>query len=625
QSFAQFGNWPAQAFFEGDKATRFFDSNGTVSWFVDAAAGTWRPDAHWGYPPGRDRGAVGFFSDSGRKFGVFQYQDLSKNSGILIVRFDGAIGKQVAFYTREKIAYPTDAAKKRDMWVVRHDTNRDGVIDQNDEPGTPVLDVAGKPIEWQMATRFFFALPDGSLVSETGSNNPPGIGFIWKRKGLDRDGIPVYEFGPDSLIAVKKRIVPSAYDFDKTEDLASQSESAIASNGDYLATFQFGHSPNGAGLSNSGGIDLARFNRAGDMRWLRPMNDFGPVQGVKSIGNFTLSSWGHQAEWMGMNDDGLSLGHLGYPATIGWTGYWVDHPTQYKLFKGNDGRLQVLVGDYMQNAQHWLSLENYDNYVQSASDLKITPERARELAFAPPVPYKLLAKPPQPRIIVKKLSHPFPIDGKLAKWRGITPQIIITPVTGVGIDSPKDASAVIRLAYRDDDLYVQIIRFDDVPTFHQPYSKGHLQDTVEMSLNGFFDGFQFSISKFTDIGPGIVRRRFFFNKLEDLTPADHAPRVIEVLPNAKDVEERKLIESIYGQDMSDCKVIVTEFKLPIDKITYRGAEDAIFPVKSGAGFWIGFAIDDNDTPGADIQKMLVWPATYGTFNVKETGAWAVFE
>ena len=95
-----------------------------------------------------------------------------------------------------------------------------------------------------------------------------------------------------------------------------------------------------------------------------------------------------------------------------------------------------------------------------------------------------------------------PIDGKLEKWRaaGITPQIVMTPVTGHGIDSPRDASAVIRLAYQGQDLYVQVLRFDDVVSFHQPGTKSHLQDTMEMALNGFFDGFQFSISHFTDTG-----------------------------------------------------------------------------------------------------------------------------
>ena len=87
-SFAQFGNFPVQAFFEGDAATRFFDSSGEVSWFVDAKAGAWRPDAHWGYPPGKHRDAVGFFSDSGKQFGVLQFEDMQKHSGVLIVRFE---------------------------------------------------------------------------------------------------------------------------------------------------------------------------------------------------------------------------------------------------------------------------------------------------------------------------------------------------------------------------------------------------------------------------------------------------------------------------------------------------------------------------------------------------------
>ena len=146
-----------------------------------------------------------------------------------------------------------------------------------------------------------------------------------------------------------------------------------------------------------------------------------------------------------------------------------------------------------------------------------------------------------------------------------------------------------------------------------------------MALNGFFDGFQFSISRFTDTGSSIIRRRFYFGKLDLLVPSDHAPRSIEVLPNAKDVPERKLIEAIYGEDLAKSQVIVTEFKLPIDKVTYQGSEETIFPVRSGAGVWLGFMIDDNDVPGSDTQKTIVWPATYGTFNVKEQGAWAVFE
>jgi hypothetical protein len=112
--------------------------------------------------------------------------------------------------------------------------------------------------------------------------------------------------------------------------------------------------------------------------------------------------------------------------------------------------------------------------------------------------------------------------------------------------------------------------------------------------------------------------------LERLLPAAHTPRAIKVLNNARDVRKRELIESVYGEDLSDCLVIVTEFKLPIEEKTYQGATAALFAVAPGKTFWLGFMIDDNDEPGTDVQRLLVWPATYETFNPKEDGALATF-
>jgi hypothetical protein len=123
----------------------------------------------------------------------------------------------------------------------------------------------------------------------------------------------------------------------------------------------------------------------------------------------------------------------------------------------------------------------------------------------------------------------------------------------------------------------------------------------------------------------MVRRRFFYNNLTELTPAEHAPRVIKLLDSARDVPERALIEAAYGADMADCKVIVTEFRLPIDARTYRGSEQSLFPVQSGATFWLGFQMCDNDVPGTDVQDVIVWPASFGSFGPKEDGAVAVFE
>jgi hypothetical protein len=152
------------------------------------------------------------------------------------------------------------------------------------------------------------------------------------------------------------------------------------------------------------------------------------------------------------------------------------------------------------------------------------------------------------------------------------------------------------------------------------------QDTVEMMINGFTDGYQFSVSHFGTDGDQIVRRRFFGGPPNPLLlKPDRAGRFVKVLDNAKDIEERSLIENAYGADLSKCKTIIYEFKIPINKETWQGGENTLFPVAAGKSFWLGFMIDDNDVAGTDVQRTLVWPASYGTFNDKTTGAVATFE
>ena len=147
-----------------------------------------------------------------------------------------------------------------------------------------------------------------------------------------------------------------------------------------------------------------------------------------------------------------------------------------------------------------------------------------------------------------------------------------------------------------------------------------------MMINGFFpDGFQFCVGKFSADGGPIWRRRFYAPKLALKIPAEVAPRVVKVLDNAEAVPERKLVEAATGEDLSQAKVIVTEFKLPIDSRTWAGSEKDLFPVESGKGFWLGFMLDDNDRPGVDMQKFEVWPASFSTFSIKEDSTWVVFE
>ncbi len=611
---AQFGNFPTIARFAGEEnVARFFDPGARVSWIVDARNGSWRPEAYWGRPE-RVGNTIGFFKYRGSVYGVVTYTTPAakqKRSGFLVLRYDNYVGKIVAFY----------CSGKGGLVVVR-DENGDGAITAADGPGTPVLKTDGKQVGMDAMVRFTRMEPYNH------NSIRAGTGQIWIFKGVDSKGYPLYEFPAGRAFAVNAKALVSPYTFKSGPAVGS--ESVTADDGELIATMITRDSPHGMGLSNSGGIDVARFRKDGTLRWYLPMNDFGPVQGVKQVTpGFILTSWGHQAEWIGLDDDGLSLGHLGFPREAHWSGYWVDHPEQHVLFQGNDGKLHVLVGDYFLNGDHWLSLRNYDNYRKAAYPFAVVAARAAVLAGQAPQTTFMQASSEKPRVTVKKLRQPLVIDGGLEKWRriGLAPQIVITPATARrGITSAKQCSAVVRLAYEGKSLYVQVLRFCEVPTFHQTIATGtNLQDTVEMAINGFFpDGFQFSIGKFSSDGDQIVRRRFFV-KMQLTLPAEVAPRVVKVLENAAAVEERRLVEAATGEDLAQAKVIVTEFKLPIDARTWAGSEKTLFPVESGKGCWLGFTIDDNDVPGADLQRTEVWPASFNTFAPKEDSAWVVFE
>ena len=86
-----------------------------------------------------------------------------------------------------------------------------------------------------------------------------------------------------------------------------------------------------------------------------------------------------------------------------------------------------------------------------------------------------------------------------------------------------------------------------------------------------------------------------------------------MLDNAKDVEERKLIEDTYGVELTGSKVIVTEFVIPMG---YAWDGKSPVAMKSGTGFWMGWYIDDNDIPGLDEQRAYPWPVTFAAFGLE---------
>jgi hypothetical protein len=176
------------------------------------------------------------------------------------------------------------------------------------------------------------------------------------------------------------------------------------------------------------------------------------------------------------------------------------------------------------------------------------------------------------------------------------------------------------MAYEGQNLYFQVLQFDDSPVFYQMC----YGNCLELSINGAGEGgMQFVVYKNPE-GKDIVWRNRFFSKVSqrEFDP-QHVPRIVKELPNAEAVAERATLEALYGVDLSKSKVIVTEFKLPIDKVTYDQAENDIVPLGPGKSFWIGFFLDDNDHPFTESQRVILWPGSFGMFNPKEDGAMAI--
>jgi hypothetical protein len=444
--------------------------------------------------------------------------------------------------------------------------------------------------------------------------------WIWRPSGLDARGVPNYEgknFVPLPMEDWNKEISPYTF---KPEFGEGPVVVGLLKDGGYVAQMNMVGS-GGTGMNNGAGTDLAGFGPDGRRRWVRQLAEYKGICGMGTVDDITLTAVFYTIETITADADGLSLGGFCEAPQLHCSGYWLDHPN-LRLFKMPDGHIYASWGDDSSGRHPWFRLENQESLKHHRYPFHLADARAKELAALDwkPVPPSSGNLPISFRI--PQLTQPLPIDGDLEKWRqaGITPQIVIGP--NGAFNGPGDNSGIIRMAYEGQNLYYQILQFDDAPVFYNMVDG----QCVETAINGAGEGgFQFCIYK-NEEGKDIVWRNRFFSKLPQtkLDP-QHAPCVIKVLPNAEAVTERALLEALYGVDLSKAKVIVTEFKLPLDSETYKGAEKDIPVLGPGKTFWTGFFLDDNDTPYADVQKLISWPNTFGVFSPPNDGAQAICE
>ncbi len=507
-------------------------------------------------------------------------------------------------------------------WTYRYDDNRDGQVDQNDKVAFTLTDAEGKLITRPLFDhRFTYLQPNGEL---TISGSGEGWLARWPCAGLDEHGSPTYRYADRVVLTGEKDAVISPYDHKPTGP--GMADHMLRGNGGWVGLKRCSGAPWKV-MINNGGTDIVAIDDQHQVDWVQPLAHVNVVGSLTSGDGLYIAALADSYDCLVLNDDGLMLNGFSPAAGAGYVGHWVDDPTTVRTFVDQQGKVNVLMCDYMVCAcNHWYRLENKEVRLGKFA-LKIKPQAAAELAALPAKTLDITAgKPATPLVRIPLLKEPLTIDGDMQKWRdaGINPQFILTPESSNGIEGgPSDCSAIARLAYHGQDLYLQVFRFDDVITSHQPKSRACLQDTVEMTVNGFWEGIKHNLSMTTDAGPvNQVDGRGL--KAHTLDTKD-SPIVIKVLDNARDVVERQIIENIYGVDMSNCKVQLFETKIPMDAKTYAGRPEARFELKSGQQFWLGFLIDDNDQLGTDLQNFLLWPTTYGTFGTKEEHGLAELE
>jgi len=584
---------------------------GNFAFRMDSEKGTWKPELY--YPFSSMGRFYGDFKVNGKTFMMFQ----AYTNTTCHVNFAEVLPDKLKL-----VGALVGGRDNTGTWTLRYDDNKDGVIDEKDTVVSTLTDASGKPVMGPLFDpRFTYANADGEITTRGGAG-----AWIskWKCGGLDGHGAPIYRYADRVEFKGAKDGVVSPY---KTH-IATGPGSADhmkRPGGGYVCLGACNGCPWRV-LINNGGADLIGVNKDGVVDWINPFGTINVIGSLRAADGLYLAAICDSYDVFPVNDDGLMCNGFGPHEQANFPGHWVDDPCQLQCFVDAQGKVNVLVCDYVTHpCNPWYRLEKKDMR-SSKFAVKVDADLAAKLAAQPTVELNVDAgKPATPILRIPHLKAPMTIDGGMQKWRdrGIEPQVLITPDCSLGIKGPRDGSAVIRMAWEGQNLYMQVLKFDNVITTHQATYRAYLQDTVEVNFNSIMEGVKWNMSMTTDKGP--------VNQVDGLQMKCHildqkdSPLVIKILDDAQSVTERKLIENIYGVDMSKCKVELFETKVPMNNNTYAGKENAKLDLKTGAKFWIGFMLDDNDNPGTDLQNLMGWPATYGTWAPKEQMAQAILE
>lgn len=639
--------------FAADEDVRLFGISGDYSILMDSRKGTWKPDGAWQLPHYQfpARAPRHYFAAGGKRFAVFEVSlgDPTKTgaSAVTMAGFDPA--KQRLGGTHYLVMRMDDQSfvpvslyynhPARRTLVECHDVDGDGVVD-GEEGLREIRKADGRPV--QIPGSRYGGLPwteDGAIVFTSASPEAPhaSTAQVVKMTGLDpRGGWPVFDWAGMSPLPClggdgKNCDIISSYDFKTKERLASTVQVGRLPDGGYASAVGL-KSSGGTGLANGAGTDIAGFGSDGQFRWLFKMASVEGCEGVQTLPTLglCLGMTTKECDYMVVDADGLGLGALSMPREAHWHGMWSDHAQQQVAWIGNDGRPNYVLGDYAANGYHWFTIDNVDAILRSHQTVSVSADVANHLARLPPMnpaPKRIAA--PSTTVKIPRLAAPLPIDGDMAKWRkaGVPLAAIVTPESGsAALAGPADCSGVIRLAWEGSDLYVQTIVFDDTVTKHQPVANMYQQDGIEMAINGFMEGFKFNVSMTTDQGPTVFRNRFAVKGMDRIYTEAEVPRSIRFLSDSRAIEEREVVEALSGVDLAGSTAIVTEFRLPLTAdVALSGDPRQIEKIGPGTEFYIGFMINDNDIKGGDIQEWIVWPSTYGTFNLKAAGARVVLQ